>query len=258
MTELHRKNDMELPKELQRFVGAGQVIDRSGHSHARVYETRAGYFVKCDAPGELAREHRMTELFFRLGMGPEPVRYVTLDRDYLVTRRVSGEDLTKNLRDPIHLCRVLADALRALHGQPVKDADIPVSSRYERYMASADGPFDGGYYDPSVYMDPYRLSSKREAWEVLQGGKHLLRCDTLIHGDACLPNVVQENGVFRSFIDISMGGLGDRHIDLYWAIWSLRYNLHTDAYTDALLDLYGRENVREETFRVIAAFEAFG
>ena len=258
MMERNRENDIELPGELRRFVGTGGVIDRSGHSPAKVYETGEGFFIKCDAPGELAREHQMTELFFRLGMGPEPVRYLTADRDYLVTRKVSGRDLTKALDDPLRVCRILADALRTLHAQPAERASVPVSGRYQRYMASADGPFDGGYYDPSVYMDPYRLSSKEEAWEVMQGGRHLLRCDALIHGDACLPNVIEENGAFRSFIDVAMGGLGDRHIDLYWALWSLRYNLGTDAYADAFLDLYGRENVREEVFRVIAAFEAFG
>ena len=232
------------------------MIDRSGHSPAKVYEAPTGYFVKCDEIGELAREYQMTKLFHGLGAGAEAVRYLTLDRDYLVTRKVPGQDLTKDLSDPIHVCHVLADALRKLHAQPV-DGSIPVSSRYERYMASADGPFSGGCYDPSVYMDPYRLSSREEAWEVMQRGRHLLRCDTLIHGDACLPNVIEENGAFRSFIDVGMGGLGDRHIDLYWAIWSLHYNFGTDAYADAFLGFYGRESVREETFRVVAAFEAF-
>lgn len=258
MMERDRKHDIKLPEALQRFIGTSDVIDRSGHSPAKVYETGEGFFIKCDEPGALAREHRMTELFFRLGLGPEPVRYVAADRDYLVTRRVPGRDLTKALDDPLHMCRILADALRTLHGQPVEGAGIPVSSRYERYMAAAAGPFDGGCYDPSVYMAPYELSSKQEAWETMQGGKHLLRCDALIHGDACLPNVMEENGAFRAFIDVAMGGLGDRHFDLYWALWSLQYNLGTDAYSDAFLAYYGRENVQEEKFRVIAAFEAFG
>ena len=257
MTGANRKNDMELPGALRRFVGTGGVIDRSGHSPARVYETGEGFFIKCDALGELAREHRMTELFFRLGLGPEPVRYLTLDRDYLVTRKVPGRDLTKTLDDPLRVCRILADALRKLHAQPV-DGSIPVSSRYARYQASAAGPFSGGWYDPSVYMDGYRLSSRQEAWEIMQSSKHLLRCDTLIHGDACLPNVMEEHGAFRAFIDVSMGGIGDRHIDLYWAIWSPQYNLNTDAYADVFLDRYGRENIREDMFKVIAAFEAFG
>ena len=130
MTAQDRKNrHMDLPEALRRFVGSGEVIDRSGHSPATVLETPAGCFIKCDEPGELAREYRMTRLFFRWGIGPEPVRYLTLDRDYLVTRKVPGRDLTKDLGDPLHVCRVLADALRALHARPTADAGIPVSGR---------------------------------------------------------------------------------------------------------------------------------
>lgn len=247
---------MKFPEELRQFVGTDEPVDRSGHSPAKVYETGEGFFIKCDGPGELAREHLMTKRFHQLGFGPEAVRYVTMDRDYLVTRKVPGEDLTADLSDPLRVCRLLADTLRLLHSQPV--SGVPVSGRFARYMDSAAGDPDGGYYDPSVYVDAYRLSSKRQAWEIMQSSKHLLRCDTLIHGDACLPNVMQKDGSFCSFIDLAMAGTGDRHIDLYWAIWSLQYNLKTDAYTDAFLDLYGRENFSEDMFRVIAAFEAFG
>ena len=63
---------------------------------------------------------------------------------------------------------------------------------------------------------------------------------------------------FSTFIDFDMAGVGDKHIDLFWAIWSLQYNLKTDAYTDLFLDLYGRENFDEDMLRVIAAFELFG
>ena len=247
---------MKLPEELRIYAGAEDVTDTSGHSSARVYETRPGFFIKCDEPGALAREYEMTKLFYRAGYGAEPVRYVTLDEDHLVTRKVPGRDLTKDLSDPVRICRILAGALRMLHAQPVQG--VPVSVRFARYMAAADGPSDGGCYDPSVYMGPYRLSSREEAWEVMQSGRHLLRCDTLIHGDACLPNVMEENGAFRSFVDLSLAGAGDRHIDLYWALWSLEYNLKTDAFADVFLDFYGRENVSPETLRVIAAFEAFG
>lgn len=92
----------------------------------------------------------------------------------------------------------------------------------------------------------------------MQSGRHLLRADTLIHGDACLPNIIQDQGRFSAFIDFHMSGIGDRHIDLYWAIWSLQYNLKTDAWTDLFLDMYGREHISEEALRVVAAFELFG
>ncbi len=252
---------MILPKELKEFVGIQELIDRSGHSPAKVFETGRGYFIKCDEPGELAREYQMTKIFYQLGFGPEAIKYITLDRDYLVTRKVQGEDLTKSLQEPLQICRLLADSLRLLHSQPITlppNNNTPVSSRYGRYMESAAGDVNGGYYDPSVCLDGYEPLSKEEAWDVMQQSKGLLRCDTLIHGDACLPNIMQQNGAFHSFIDLSMGGIGDRHIDLYWALWSLQYNLKTDAYSETFLDYYGRENFSEEVLKVIAAFEVFG
>ena len=54
------------------------------------------------------------------------------------------------------------------------------------------------------------------------------------------------------------GGVGERHIDLYWGAWSLRFNLKTDAYRQRFFDAYGRDLVNEEILRVIAAAETFG
>ena len=82
-------------------------------------------------------------------------------KDYLVTRRISGEDLTKDLSDPLRIRRIPADALRTRHSHRISGS-FPVSDRYARYMESADGDPDGGYYDPSVYTEEYRLSSRQK------------------------------------------------------------------------------------------------
>ena len=97
-----------------------------------------------------------------------------------------------------------------------------------------------------------------QKYDIIKKNKNYLCADTLIHGDACLPNIIQNNGVFSSFIDFNMSGVGDKHIDLYWAIWSLQYNLKTSAYTDMFLNMYGRDNFSEDMLRVIAAFEVLG
>ena len=84
-----RKNIYDI-HELKQFVGAGHVIDRSGHSAAKVFETQNGYYIKCEAPGALALEYQMTKIFYQLGFGPEAVQYITLDRDYMVTCNMPG------------------------------------------------------------------------------------------------------------------------------------------------------------------------
>ena len=63
---------------------------------------------------------------------------------------------------------------------------------------------------------------------------------------------------FSGFIDVGNGGIGDRHVDLFWGIWSLGYNVKSNAYQDRFLDAYGREDVEEEMFPIIGAFDCFG
>ena len=89
-------------------------------------------------------------------------------------------------------------------------------------------------------------------------GREGLRTDTLIHGDYCLPNVMLDDWKLSAFIDVGNGGVGDRHIDLFWGVWTLWFNLKTDKYADRFLDAYGRDAVEREMLRVVAAAEVFG
>lgn len=249
-------NINDFPPELHYALSGAKIYDSSCNSNADVLYSDLGYYIKIDEPGELRDEAALTEAFFEKGLGVELVTYLSGDKDYMVTREAIGEDLTHWLDDPGRLCVVLAEALRMLHRQPIDR--VPVSFRQQRYLESADGDFSGGYYDEGVLMERFPIGSKEEAWALMQENKHRLKCDTLIHGDACLPNLIMNDGKFSSFIDFNLAGIGDKHIDLYWAIWSLQYNLKTDKYTDAFLDTYGRENVDEEMLWVVAAFELFG
>jgi kanamycin kinase len=117
--------------------------------------------------------------------------------------------------------------------------------------------FDRVSYDDSMQIGRFRIESKEQAWEIIQNNKDKLKPTTLIHGDACLPNILCHEGSFSTFIDLGQAGAGDRHMDLYWAIWSLEYNLKTDHYTDYFLDQYGRNNIDFELLKVITAFESF-
>lgn len=249
-------NIKDFPTELHKLLQSGNVFDSSCSSNAKTLYCDSGYYIKIDDKGELALEAELCDHFFHLGLGVKVTQYISTDKDYLVTQGAVGEDLTHHLDNPTALCDLLASSLRRLHNQPL--ADAPVSSRLQRYLDSADGDFSGGYYDESVLMDGFRVFSKQEAWNIMQANKNKLRADTLIHGDACLPNIVCHNGRFGSFIDLGMAGAGDKHIDLYWAIWSLQYNLKTNEYTDYFLDQYGRENFDLDMLKVVAAFELFG
>ena len=53
-------------------------------------------------------------------------------------------------------------------------------------------------------------------------------------------------------------GVCDRHIDVLWGIWTLKFNLGTGRYTERFIDAYGRECVDTHKLRCIAAMEMFG
>lgn len=246
----------DFPAELHSLLQSGAIYDSSCSSDATTLYCDAGYYIKVDTKGALAAEAAMTRRFHTMGLGVPVVHYMSADRDYLVTQSATGDDLTHFLGDPRQLCRVFADELRRLHAQPVTDA--LVSARLRRYLDSADGDYSGGFYDESVLMNRFPVVSKQAAWEIMQAEKTKLKADTMIHGDACLPNIICHDGTLTAFIDLGLSGAGDKHIDLYWAIWSLQYNLKTDQYTDYFLDHYGRDHFDESMLQTIAAFEVLG
>ena len=97
-----------------------------------------------------------------------------------------------------------------------------------------------------------------KAWKTVCEGRELLCSDTLIHGDYCLPNVMLDDWRFSGFIDLGNGGVGDRHVDIFWGAWTLWFNLHTDQYKDRFFDAYGRDAIDAEALKIVEIAEMFG
>ncbi len=85
--------------------------------------------------------------------------------------------------------------------------------------------------------------SQSDARRVIAEGAGTLHSDALIHGDYCLPSIMLDDWRLSGFIDLDHAGFSDRHIDIFWGIWTLQFNLHTDAYRKRFLDVYGRDRV---------------
>ena len=234
---------------LHEYLTAGKIYDSSCSPEAKTLYCDAGYYIKIAPKGALALEAQMTERFYQSGLGVEVMEYLSVDRDYFVTRSADGEDLTHFLNAPEMLCHLMADALRNLHSSEIGDA--PVSAKLREYQ-------DCGGFNEYLRMECIGIHTREEALEIIRRNGDRLKTDTLIHGDACLPNIICRDGRFSAFIDCGLGGVGDRHIDLFWAIWSLQFNLKTGQYTDYFLDLYGRDQVDFEMLRTVAAFELLG
>ena len=246
------------PDEIRHFVANADIYDSSCSEAARVYyiDAQGGLFLKRCAAGSLEREAAMTGHFHSLGLSAEVLAYIRKDGcDWLVTRRVPGEDCTHPslLARPERLCAVMGEQLRRLHGMDT--GGCPVKDRLDTYRSGVASGLSKGIYEPKHIKEIYPFSSFGEAAQWAEKGLRLLKADTLIHGDFCLPNIILDSTDFSGFIDLGSAGVADRHIDLFWGIWSLNYNLHTPRYTDSFLDAYGRDKVEPELLRCVAAME---
>ena len=250
----------EIPRELRHFVSDARIYDSSSSPEAKVYfiDKENGYYLKSSGKGTLEKEAQMTGYFHAKALGPEVLQYITEGRDWLLTAAVDGEDClhARYLADPQRLCDTLACELRRLHETGF--TSCPVPDRTADYLAFAEKKYREGTYDSSHFPDSFGYSSAREAYAVLSAGKDALQSRVLLHGDYCLPNVILKDWALSGFIDVGCGGVGDRHIDLFWGVWSLEFNLKTGRYRGRFLDAYGRDKADEDILKIIAAAEVFG
>ena len=250
----------ELPGELSELCRGARIFDSSCSPEARVYfvDRDGGYYIKCAAAGSLSREAKMTEYFHRKGLGAEVLSYISGESDYLLTRAVPGEDCTHEMytSEPKRLCDLLAERLRRLHEMDF--SDCPIQDRISEYLALAEANYRADTYNKEHFPDSFGYASGEEAYRVLKEGGGLLKNEVLLHGDYCMPNVMLDNWRFSGFIDVDSGGVGDRHIDLFWGRWSLSFNLKTDKYCERFLDAYGRDKVDPYKLKIVAAAEVLG
>ena len=254
-------NPEAFPSQLRPLLVSAPVYDSSCSPEARVHfiDKDGGYFLKSASRGTLKTEAEMTAFFHSNQLGAQVLSYFTEgENDWLLTRRVPGEDCThaQYLDDPKRLSETTAQLLRALH--ELNPAGCPVPQRTKDYLHTVETNYHCGHYDQSLFPDNWGYASAQDAIAAAREAAPHFKQDVLLHGDYCLPNVILDDWKFSGVIDVGNGGVGDRHIDLFWGIWTLQFNLKTDRYTDNFLDAYGRDKVDPALLRAVAACEVFG
>lgn len=248
----------DFPAPFHGLLDGARLFDSSCSPEAKVWliDRDEGFFLKTASAGSLEKEAAMAGFFHQKGLGPEVLSYVREDRDWLLIRRVPGEDCLDpgHLEDPKWLCDTTAMLLRQLH--ETDPSGCPVN-RTAEYIATADENHRLGHYDCTLFPDNWGYRCAEEAWQVVCQAAPALQQDTLLHGDYCLPNIILKDKKLSGFIDVGNGGLGDRHIDLFWGLWSLQFNLKTHRWRERFLDAYGRDRILPELLECIGAFEVF-
>lgn len=248
-----------LPLKIRAFACGAPIYDSSCSPEARVYfiDKDEGYYLKIGEAGSLSREAQMTEYFNSIGLGVRVFEYVTDRKDYMLTERAAGEDLTHGiyLAEPKRLATAMGELLRELHSRPTSGCPV---RRMPEYLDTVRKNYERGLFDMSLFGDGASFKDAESAYRFVEENAGILRSDVLIHGDYCLPNIMLDGWTFSKFIDVGNGGIGDRHVDLFWGAWTLNYNLGTDEYRGRFFDAYGRDMIDPLAIRVIEAAEYFG
>lgn len=244
------------PDFLKSYLTDAIIVDRSCSPEATVLYLAKddGFFLKRAKGGHLAHEAALTAYFHGLDLAPDVLLYEREnDLDWLLTKRLLGDDLRHPvyLKTPQRLATSMGSWLRELHAHDATTCPAQGQSAwlFERALKNrAHGHFKGDFYPAS-----WSFPNADRAWSIIVDGLPWLQDDTLLHGDFCLPNIIADNWQLTGYIDLDTAGVGDRHYDLFWALWTLHYNLGTARYGQALLDAYGRDKLEREKLDVVAA-----
>ena len=256
------KLDIETyPEAVADYMKDSVLYDSSCSPQARVVfiDKDDGYFLKEAAEGTLETEALMARYMHSLKLSEEVLYYDSSHgKDYLLSRKIQGEDCTHPdyLSEPERLCDTIASLLRKLH--ETDGRGCPVQDRTMAYGETVKRGFDKSSYEPDLFKGIWEFDSFADAKRAAEEGLLLLKREVLLHGDYCLPNIILNHWEFSGYIDLGCGGIGDRHIDGAWGIWTLNYNLGTLKYTNRFLDVYGRDVIEPEKLRMIAAMEMIG
>ena len=248
---------LSLPDELTKWIGSATIFESSGKSGARtVYINRdCGAYLKIADRGALLLSSQLQTYFSKHKMTSPVISYLSTDRDYLITKAIKGDDGTsaKYLAEPKRLCEIFGLSLRLLH--EVDTTDCPVKDKMSELvcMARANSFLQPHLDDITDYIG---VAHGATALEEILASSGLLKTDVLIHGDYCLPNIILNNWAFTGFVDVADGGVGDRHYDLAWGLWTLNLNLKSSKYGHRFLDAYGRDCIDEDRLRICGLLAA--
>jgi len=248
-----------MPDEIKYYLTGSEIYDSSCNVRAKTYfiDRDAGYFLKIAPKNTLEHEAVMMDYFHGKGMTARVCAYINdNENDYFLMERVKGESSyeEKYLNEPERLAVVTGESLRKLHdispdGCPKKNITsslIPIA--HEKYK---NNNYDAWFLEYGDFKIP------EGGYDFLCKNENKLVEDVHLHGDACLPNIILDDFKFSGFIDFEGGGIGDRHFDILWTIWSLQHNLKSQDYKNIFLDAYGRDKFDIDRYRLCIALQAF-
>lgn len=239
--------DMSLPARLRDLLaGYHWQQDALGCSSAHVFrleaDGRAPVYLKTEivhSLGELAGEVSRLQWLASHGIAcPEVIAHeMDGEREWLLMGALPGTDLVSNdYLPPVERVRILADALRRLHGLDI--ASCPFDHRLENKIAEAKARLLAGRVDEDDFDDERVGRLAQDLFREIEERRPKTEDLVVTHGDACLPNFIADGSSFSGYIDCGRLGIADRHQDIALACGSIERNFGEALVAD-FLKAYG-------------------
>lgn len=224
------KSDIDFIMEL---IDDQDVYDVSGYSGSTTIITKAlkpgmqEYCIKiCDVPGNLKEEADIWKIMAKNNMTSRFVKYISTNKDYLITDCISSPMALNKYPELKELASFMGRTLRKFHdiswkAERLEDCEIKFFEKrtvqmYETAISKEEGlrfiADDIGNKDYSSMREYLRLH------------KDICKFDeVLIHGDYNARNVFAMGPDTAWFVDLVDMCFGDRHYDIFFAIWTLQF-----------------------------------
>lgn len=249
------------PIEIQAYFieAAVTVVKKTARSSVYHMKNQShDVFLKVTPKEQMQREAIMTSYLHHKGICPNVLHYSSNDiNDYLVTERIPGSHSASDeyIAHPEHLCDVFGESLLHLH--QIAHTDCPVTNGLEEMFIRAERKYQEGKAEKSLLQYMGYTSSETAYKDMVFLYKHAIEDKVIIHGDYCLPNLILQNNKRNGYIDVGYGGVGDRHYDIFWGLWSLQFNLKSADYANRFMKAYGQHVIDQNRLRLCGLLSVF-
>jgi aminoglycoside 3'-phosphotransferase II len=173
---------------------------------------------------------------------------------WLVVDCLPGEDAARSCDSPAVKTYQLAKALRAIHA--LDPNACPFDETLTVKLERAADRMKANDVNTDDFDDENRGKTAAELFGEMERLRPTTEDIVVVHGDACLPNIMLDDGRFSGFIDCGRLGRSDRYQDLALACRSIATNLGSE-WVGAFLRAYGITNIDDRRIHFYRLLDEF-